>query len=170
MNKITDNQAPGQAEPLHPLIQDEVSRLEKKIAWVKSVGPQLAIAEELEKRFPGQFYTRSIDCFCVEVNIFFKFKTMAEATALLRMLATEKNLHLKGKPNIADSGDAYYWRLGGFCIIGQFSSSEADACKLVQVGTKTVPVYELRCGDKAAEVPELPAPSPAAMVTEGAPL
>lgn len=169
--KITENPAPAQGESLPPILADEVARLERKIVQVRGMAPSVALADELERRFPDQYYTRSVDAIFGEFNIFFKFKTMSQAATLFRLLAAEKGLHLKGKPSISEDGGTYYWRVPGICIIGMFSSTEADACKLVQVGTKTVPVYELRCGAVEPGIPgsSKPAVTPVAAEVEGVP-
>lgn len=169
--EVTSPAPGGQAEPLHPFLQEQVKYLERRIAGVRAMAPAVALAEELEKRYPGLYYTKSADVFFNEFNIYFQFKTMAQAAALLRVLAEEKGLHMKRAPNKSDDGGTYYWHLPGLCIIGSFSSPEADACRLVQVGVKEVPVYELRCGDKPAEVPAptVSVPALAPVELEGVP-
>lgn len=164
--KTTSPSLEGQAEPaeaLHPEIAAELADMEKRMSRLRGMGPQVALAIELEKRFPDNYMSRSIDSLRGEVNISFTFKTTAESAAVLRVLTHEKGLRQKRSAFSNPETKNICWQFPGYWIVGSFSSSEADACKFVQVGTKVVPVFELRCGDKPAQAPNYQQPYPEGM-------
>lgn len=148
-----EKQAPSAEEPLHPYLADEVRRMERTIARIKNLAPLMAVAQDLEKRFPGQYTSKFIGLAGEELNLSFRFNAMQEVTEMLRHLATKHNLHLTRNVTTSEDGSMHFWSLPRLCIIGHFSSSESSACKLVQVGTKTLPVYKLQCAEKPADVP-----------------
>lgn len=166
--KIAETPAPAQAESLHPLLQEKVDRLKRRIDAVHSMSPVIEHVLALEAAFPGFYLNRDLDVFDADAIVRFRFKTLAEAAEVLRFLAA-RGLHLRHKPHPSQDDKSMNWSLHGIYMVGYFRSEEEDACRYVQVGTKEVPVYELRCGDKPAEAPQEPVARPVAAEVEGMP-
>jgi hypothetical protein len=165
----TTTQAPAETEALHPLLQEKVERLKQRIEAVHRMSPAVEHVLALEAAFPDFYLNRDLDIFDADAVVRFRFKTLAQAAAVLRFLAA-RGLHLKHKPLHHQDDKSINWSLPGIYMVGYFRSEEEDACRYVQVGTKEVPVYELRCGGKPAESPQEPATAPAAEpVLEGVP-
>lgn len=153
-NKITPEQPEGQAEPTpeawHPEIQRELDKLPGIAERIKKGNQAMFIAEALEKQFPGSYMWKGLGVFH-DPMVAFKFMAMSEAAAVLRWLASEHDLHIQGSMHRNELSGNLHWNLPGLLVIGDFSSPDAR-CKFVQTGTKSVPVYEMKCDGEA--VPE----------------
>jgi hypothetical protein len=168
MQNITTEAAEVKAEPLHPLLQEKVERYKQRIEAVHRMSPAIEHVLALEAAFPDFYMNRDLDIFDADAVVRFRFKTLAQAAEVLRFLAA-RGLHLNYKPVHHENDKSINWSLPGIYMVGYFRSEEEGACRYVQVGTKEVPVYELRCGGQPAEAPQEPAAAPVAAELEGVP-
>jgi hypothetical protein len=151
-NEITHVPPESQAEStLHRDIQAELDRIPDWVNRLKAANRFMLLGTELEGRYPETYLSTRIWAFDAQVIISFKFASMAQATEVLRYLATVHNLHHKDKVWIYANDKSLNWSYNGFRLTGHFNADSAR-CKFVQTGTRLEPVYEMRCDDSATHL------------------
>lgn len=90
------------------------------------------------------------------VSIIACVQELAQVTPLFRELAKEGQHTNKSNP-FDDCGDMpmrrYQMQSPSLAVMVLYSG---EKCQKVQVGTKEIPVYEVKCGESAESQPELP--------------
>lgn len=117
---------------------------------------ECAVADELMEKFPDVFTSAGAG---YRVMVYASIGAMSDMAPILRFLA-RKGLRHKGATAMGDSGVSWLVKnpdsgdiYSGISIVAYFK--EDGQCRKVKVGEKLEPIYELRCGNDGASVPDL---------------
>lgn len=128
-------------------LDEEITKAQKAVDWLKENSQRLWIVEQLEERFKELMFAKYVDPIFNSVGMTFNFTDMTQATEVIKVLTNEYGLHQTSSMIEDTSSKRRCWFFNGF-ILAAYFNQEGATCKYVQVGTKEVPVYEMKCEGK----------------------
>lgn len=141
-------------DPVAERIAELTARYERDVARVRSHAPALMTVMPICAKHPIVEDRPGVVCFEHGIVIYIRIETISQVTALLRDLA-DAGCRMTGRKDTSQEGGAglVEW---SFALLGDvvcvYAPLPGTSCKFVQTGHRTVPVFEVRCGEPAAEV------------------
>ncbi len=139
----------------HPILAEAIRTLDESRATILALEPHAVIAAELAGHFADRFTSVRpyVTTLGGDVWIELYATDVADVLAVRRWLAARgyRLTHHGTYPDDRRETHSLHWRDGagkltrGIILNVHFPTEEGAACRYVEVGTKTVPVYELRC-------------------------
>ena len=127
------------------LLQEKLDELERMRLQYLAIKPIIDEAEAFILANPDGFKWAQI--VINDLQIAYSANTVDEAKQILKALV--KTGRKAGKMVDDEKYKTLKWDCGGIDLIVYLNTSNPMACKWVETGTKTVPVYELQCGGVA---------------------
>ena len=146
--KITAETETPKRPKLHPEVQKYLDSIPEMVATAKANSKRFDFLDKIKEEFKDCYFYSIAYAPCEHWEIIFQFETFSQAKRVLKRMA-EAGIKRDGK--VIQSSEYCYmvWNFKGWKITGHFKSEKENACRYVQVGTKTVevPIMELKCGE-----------------------
>lgn len=153
MNEVYNEGAQNPpATPKRPTLHKECQRyldsIPDIVKTVKENSKRFEFLDALQAEFKDCYWYSNTYAPLKDWEVKFNFETFAQAKRVLRRMA-EAGIKREGKVTQSAEYGTMTWRYKHWTIIGHFKSEKGNACRYVQVGTKTVeqPIYELKCAE-----------------------
>lgn len=148
MPNDTNTDAPPKSEPLAiavpQLVQAALEKIDQERAFILTRIPHAEVADDVIALFNDRFGGLHGNVSAHGVSLHMHATSMVDVVALRRYLA-QRGYHVQTVQKYPDEQREVH-RLGAIDLYISFAT-EGASCRYVAVGTKTVPVYELRCDD-----------------------
>lgn len=139
---------PPKRPTLHKSCLDYLESIPAMVKTVNANSKRFEFLDKLKEEFKDIYSYSRAYAPCEHWEITFQFETFAQAKRVLKRMA-EAGIKREGKViQFADCG-IMIWNFKNWKVTGHFNSKKENACRYVQVGTKTVevPIMELKCGE-----------------------
>ena len=146
VNEVTETANAPKRPDLHKSCQDYLDSIPAMVKTVKANSRRFEFLDKIKEEFSDCYSYSIAYAPCEHWEITFQFETFAQAKRVLRRMA-EAGIKREGKVIQSAEGGFMIWNFKSWKITGHFKSQKENACRYVQVGTKTVevPIMELKC-------------------------